>query len=44
MVSSLTNDKYWGPKFRFAQRIVNPETASNLAMNKTASTATALNN
>jgi lipoprotein Spr len=44
MISSLTNDKYWGPKFRFAQRVVNPETASNLAMNKTASTATALNN
>lgn len=44
MISSLNNDRYWGPKFRFAQRIVNPETASNLAMNKAASTATALNN
>ncbi len=40
MISSLTTDKYWGPKFRFAQRVVQPETADNLAMHHTATNMT----
>ncbi len=34
MVSNLSKDSYWGPRYRFAKRIVNEDTANNLAIAK----------
>lgn len=34
MISNLSTDSYWGPRYRFAKRIVNEDTVSNLALAK----------